>query len=187
MTTTPTTISLRKAAELCGLPLTTLHRFAKKHGTPSDKSKGLSAEQLLRAAHHYAKQNHTAALLLAYAVSCNDFTLASLESPEFRAFMADGGKKRKPKDTSGYIYIVKCEGYYKIGKTNKADAAERVAALQTGNPFELVVLRTRYVKNAFKSEAYLHYKFSKCHHRGEWFEFSAMELEELLEALASLA
>ena len=73
-----------------------------------------------------------------------------------------------------YVYFIldNTSGAIKIGKADDVD--ERLSALQTGNPNDLVVLhyiKCESVENAFNLEKYCHDKFSHAHMRGEWFKY----------------
>ena len=64
------------------------------------------------------------------------------------------------------IYFIGCnDQYVKIGVSEYPPS--RLDDFQTGNPYDLRILKTVDVSN--KAEAYLHNKFSHLHHRGEWF------------------
>ena len=66
-----------------------------------------------------------------------------------------------------YLYVVKCNEYYKIGVASNVEA--RLAALQTGNPYELIVKSCFEFDNANSIEQALHQKFSEKQKHGEWF------------------
>lgn len=57
---------------------------------------------------------------------------------------------------------------FKIGKT-AMHPADRMCALQTGNPRRLVIYRWIELENHSEVEEYLHAKYAKNHIRGEWF------------------
>jgi len=76
-----------------------------------------------------------------------------------------------------YLYLIECQGFYKIGIAN--DVGSRLAQLSTGNPFPLVVLATWGFENALPIEAALHQRFESNHERGEWFLLSSQDLETL--------
>ena len=60
----------------------------------------------------------------------------------------------------------------KIGKTGHNGAPQRLKQLQTGNPNELVLVKTIPTsshKEAFKLERTLHEDNKALHHRGEWY------------------
>jgi hypothetical protein len=76
-----------------------------------------------------------------------------------------------------YLYLIKCQQFYKIGVAN--DVESRLAQLSTGNPFELKVLAVYGFDNAEPIERALHQKFSSKRERGEWFFFGSSETKSL--------
>jgi hypothetical protein len=67
-----------------------------------------------------------------------------------------------------YLYLIKCQQYYKIGVA--ADVEQRLAQLSTGNPFPLEVLAVYGFANAEPVEHAIHQRFANARVRGEWFE-----------------
>jgi hypothetical protein len=76
------------------------------------------------------------------------------------------------------LYIIKCNEFYKIGVAN--DLESRLASLQTGNPYPLVVLACFEFPNAGIVERALHQAFASVRSRGEWFALGGADLESLL-------
>ena len=88
-------------------------------------------------------------------------------------------KNTKNKDLNGfYIYIINQENtnYYKIG-ISKQIISNRIAALQSGNPFKLNVIWKYYTPNASRIEKELHNKYKSNNVSGEWFELSKNDIE----------
>jgi hypothetical protein len=75
-----------------------------------------------------------------------------------------------------YLYLIRCQQFYKIGITN--DIKSRLAQLSTGNPFELDVVRVFGYDNAEIVERAIHQRFSDNRKRGEWFELDADGLRD---------
>lgn len=76
------------------------------------------------------------------------------------------------------LYIIKQENsdYYKIGKSSSPDY--RLLTLQIGNPNKLTI---EYIKEGYGSlEGWIHEKFKKYRHIGEWFEFSPEMYAQLI-------
>ena len=73
--------------------------------------------------------------------------------------------------TKGFVYLlVAGDELYKIGTTKKP-LKERIAQLQTGNPFPIKVIKS-YVSPQYKRiEKYLHnvFKSYRSRNNGEWF------------------
>lgn len=76
-----------------------------------------------------------------------------------------------------YLYLIKCQQYYKIGVAN--DVRARLAQLSTGNPFELNVLAVYGYENAEVVERALHQRFTNRWERGEWFSLDPEDLDVL--------
>lgn len=68
------------------------------------------------------------------------------------------------------LYIIECQGYFKIGVAS--DIASRLAQLSTGNPFPLTVQCVYKFENADPVERALHQRYKDNRVRGEWFELS---------------
>lgn len=49
------------------------------------------------------------------------------------------------RDDAGFVYVVKCAGYYKIGATK--NATQRIARFETSYPHDLKVHRVAHVSN----------------------------------------
>ncbi len=85
---------------------------------------------------------------------------------------------------SGYsLYVLECNGFYKIGITVHSSVASRVAGLQIGNPFKIKVVKIlKSPVDLTKTERYIHKAFKKFRIRGEWFKLTPLDLS-LLERL----
>ena len=77
-----------------------------------------------------------------------------------------------------YVYIIECDGYYKIGRAK--DVKRRLKQLQTGTPSTMIVIREYATEQAPKLEAYLHQRLYKRNVRGEWFAPLTLELADQL-------
>ena len=83
----------------------------------------------------------------------------------------------KPQDRKrqwDYIYLIKCNEFYKIGRTANLD--KRFEIFQIGCPYPLLIYFAGKVPNAIESEEYLHYIFEKKRVRGEWFKLDDSDL-----------
>ena len=78
-----------------------------------------------------------------------------------------------------YLYLIECQNLYKIGVAH--DVVNRLATLQTGNPFQLRVVDCYEFANAEVVERGLHQKFSLIRKRGEWFALNQGDLSQLNE------
>lgn len=84
-------------------------------------------------------------------------------------------------DTLGapcYLYLVECDGYYKIGRTEELPV-QRLAALQTGSPHPMRLVS--FFRGATRLERLFHFKFRALRVRGEWFKKDDAILTEFLK------
>ena len=85
-------------------------------------------------------------------------------------------------NTSAYVYILGAAGTNrtKIGRTN-GTIADRIASLQTGNPFVIVERDHIATHHSSKIESYLHALLATSRGKtGEWFEVSDDDLQPAL-------
>jgi len=90
-------------------------------------------------------------------------------------------QKSSVNDNEGYVYLIKCGEYHKIGRSSIKYFLKRMSAYKTHNPYETILVR--YVKVADQNlfEKILHLTFSCFLHRGEWYEFTDGSLEAVIE------
>lgn len=81
---------------------------------------------------------------------------------------------------SGYVYLLKCQDYHKIGIAT--DVQKRISGMQTGSPYPIMLVASVEVDNPLALEKELHSMYSHRHHRREWFALT----EEDVEAIRSL-
>lgn len=79
-----------------------------------------------------------------------------------------------------YVYIIKCEKYYKIWSTKNKVMKKRMETLQTWNPYTIYLVRQLYTTDRFKTESELHHKFKHNHIRGERFKLSKEDIESIV-------
>jgi hypothetical protein len=72
-----------------------------------------------------------------------------------------------PEYTPGYVYVFRCQQYFKIGKA--IDVQDRLRNIQTNNPFLVVVVKIIPTQNMQAVETFPHRKFRSYRERGEWF------------------
>lgn len=75
-----------------------------------------------------------------------------------------------------YVYLIKMDSCFKIGIAQ--DVESRLAQLQTGSPYDLVVVQCYEFQNAQIVEGALHQKFGGVRMRGEWFRLNENHLSE---------
>jgi len=85
---------------------------------------------------------------------------------------------------NGWFYILKCEGYYKVGITQDYDKRKRT--YKTENPFPLQEVFAYKIYCANEVEKYLKKAFRHQNHRGEWFTFSKRDLKFIIAALRNI-
>ena len=89
----------------------------------------------------------------------------------------------KEKPDAGFIYLVKCHDFVKIGIANEVRL--RLSSLQTGNPYLLKLVAHRRSFNAASEEASLHKRYEQYQVNGEWFRLPKALLKELVESFKS--
>ena len=88
--------------------------------------------------------------------------------------------KRERPDRPGFIYIIGCHDFVKVGISS--DANWRLTQLQVGCPYELRLLARFTTQHATRDEARLHALWKRYELRGEWFNVPAGELASALNA-----
>lgn len=83
-----------------------------------------------------------------------------------------------------YLYVSKCNTYYKIGITT--DLESRLAELQVGNPYPISFCLTVEFGNPSGAEKALHEKFKKQRIRGEWFALTRQDIQAIMEICSLL-
>jgi len=76
----------------------------------------------------------------------------------------------------GYIYLIKCGKYYKIGRTEK-NFQQRLSDIQTSNPEKIKIVFCAKVDSYKEIEESIHEHFKDKRVRGEWFELKCEEIE----------
>jgi len=84
-------------------------------------------------------------------------------------------KPVETKEKKGFVYVIKCNDFYKIGRTNNVQ--KRLSGMQTGNPYELELILSIKTNSPFTLETSLHTKFKDKLIRGEWFKLSDKDLK----------
>ena len=84
----------------------------------------------------------------------------------------------------GYIYIIRCENFYKIGKTQDIEA--RLSSFNTGNPFPMTLILCSEVEEVDEVEKELHSMAcgNKAHIvKGEWYKLCDKVLEQIVRMI----
>ena len=86
--------------------------------------------------------------------------------------------KEVPKDANMFVYFIACGEFVKIGQTQSPP--QRVAALRTGTPYDLKLLKV--VRAGMRTERAFHAALKDHHHRFEWFRLD----QDLMAAIKRL-
>lgn len=101
---------------------------------------------------------------------CNRILLrkvTGLKSNKILQCLHNPKPKWERKITEGYIYVIKVNEYFKIGKST--DIKTRIKRYITENPYEIKVIIFKKVKDHTKTENYLLKRFKNKKHKNEWF------------------
>lgn len=83
-------------------------------------------------------------------------------------------------DTSMVVYLLECDGKTKIGIAKSISS--RIASMQTGNPYEIILKAEYRVESEVKArelEKELHTKYSSKQLVGEWFNLDTDDIKEI--------
>jgi len=173
-------ISQRKTAKLCGVGQDSISRYISNLGIPlkSNDLNQLNHKGLLMVLQYYAfeSQRPTKKSLDSYRkiVDNNLYNLKKVGAFDFNIGQALTKKKKV-----GYVYVIRCNDFYKIGKANNVKS--RLEALQTATPYALELILTFKTKYPLRLESHLHYHFRNQNVRGEWFTLSDNDLKLIKE------
>lgn len=81
--------------------------------------------------------------------------------------------------TGGYIYVIKSEHGYKIGKTKQMKSRAQLFSVKL--PFPIEVVHYAWFDNYSSAEAELHCMFKSKRLEGEWFDLSHHDLARIKE------
>ena len=87
----------------------------------------------------------------------------------------------EPRPVKGFVYLLKSDGYYKIGKTIKPK--DRLVRYEAENPHPIEVVHKKLVNDYTKSERKLLDKFADFKFRGEWFKFTKKQVDEVISEI----
>lgn len=116
----------------------------------------------------------------------------SKEHPWFPEPVPDIKTERKPEKLpwdEGYIYLVRCGDFHKIGLAKNTN--KRLSGLKTSSPFEMKMLKAWRCKRPDLIERVMHKRFAKYRVRGEWFQLTEdvvqllLKVEDLYKEFAS--
>ena len=169
-------ISQTIVAELCGVGQTTISKYIKRSRDilKLNEFNQLHYDSLQRIAQHYAleSQRPTKKAQDFYKwISEPQNSLSNLEEYKYIA------PTKAPKSSKGFVYLIKCNEWYKIGKAKNVNS--RLSGLQTGSPYLLELLHAIHCKDYSRAESYLHNVFADRRGLGEWFELTENDIEKI--------
>lgn len=97
---------------------------------------------------------------------------------ESRLLNSIGYCKTHRPDERGFVYVMVCEGFVKIGVATNIE--DRLTTLQIGNPFEIKIIKAWRTTDPGQLEDRLHAILERYRVRGEWFKIPEEELEKLI-------
>lgn len=115
-----------------------------------------------------------------YICSCCGNTLYNYSV--FENISIDEYYKRKH-TKHGYVYLVQCGPYYKIGMTS--NVVSRLSALQAMNPYPISLIYQIKTCCPSKIEKEIHDKLSHCRLKGEWFSCGRTEALDAIDDIIS--
>lgn len=77
----------------------------------------------------------------------------------------------------GHIYLIHCQNYYKIGKSKNYNSRKK--HFDTIMPLETDLIHSFQTNDMNYAEKYLHNKYKHLHHKGEWFNLTQKEINEI--------
>lgn len=83
----------------------------------------------------------------------------------------------KVREARGWVYILKSEGLYKIGRT--LNPKQRIKSYRTQNPYGTEVVIMERVEEYLRTEAAMLRMFEGKKVKGEWFRLTRHDIEEL--------
>lgn len=86
--------------------------------------------------------------------------------------------KSIPIKNPGYVYIVRCNEFYKVGIAHEIKA--RLSSLQIGNPYKVELMYAFRCNYPRQIEQAIHEMLEDNHIRGEWFELDTDALMDLM-------
>ncbi len=78
-------------------------------------------------------------------------------------------------ESPGYVYLLRADRYFKVGRSNSFDRRSRELAIQLPERAETV--HVIHTDDAAGIEAYWHRRFSAKRKNGEWFELTANDVK----------
>lgn len=110
-------------------------------------------------------------------IECNIKTKQEIEN-EIMNCGRHPQKDNKPK-SKGYIYLMECNGKYKIGVSKNVEKRRR--QLSINSPFQIKIVATSpLIEDVYKEEQALHQYYGNYIIKGEWFDLPEREVLDLI-------
>ena len=81
----------------------------------------------------------------------------------------------------GYVYFLKCNQYVKIGRTKNMKSRMKVYRVES--PFNAKLIHSIKTNDCFYLEKYFHKIFNSKRVKGEWFELTNQDINDILSNL----
>jgi hypothetical protein len=89
--------------------------------------------------------------------------------------LPEGYRRGQGQDIPGYVYVIKSQYGYKIGKT--VNLKERTRLFEVKLPFPIEVVHSTYFDDYTAAESFFHRMFASKRLEGEWFNLNNDDLE----------
>lgn len=83
-----------------------------------------------------------------------------------------------PENAAGYVYIIQCREFYKIGCA--LNPRSRLKDIQCSNPYPVRLVAALRVVDRYRAESGLHRHFEAKRERGEWFRLTPQDIAKLI-------
>lgn len=93
--------------------------------------------------------------------------------------LSEEDRLKKLNSLWGSIYIIRCQNHIKIGRA--FNVKSRLYSMKVGNPFDIELIFSIKVPDDKAIEKELHNKFENKHHKGEWFNLTDEDVEQVKE------
>lgn len=108
-----------------------------------------------------------------------EFTERLKNSPALMSIVQEEVKKNREEMLKDYVYLIYCEGFYKIGISGNLKS--RMSQINSSTPFNIEFITAKKFKDAKSIETQLHHLFEDKRVKGEWFSLNEDELKILAD------
>lgn len=84
-------------------------------------------------------------------------------------------------DLGGYIYLIQCGDYHKVGITERLGS--RIVNYRVSNPYDVNLILFVDREDYKEVEKQIHKRFKDFIHRGEWFVLSKDQVQEVIRLM----